>query len=206
VTGVSVNQWIRGFPLSPFESHCSDVIIGRDRLCAFLTTRFAIFTLSLRGRSGSHQCRRLDASQALAGHRRPARGWNRCHTTLNVQHIESLNDVVAQVTAIPVKETLPDQVFEKADEVELVDIAPRDLMERMREGRVYPPDQAMRALENVFKEGNLIALRELALRKTAERVERDTARPKTSGPNPERVTAFSTSRSRAGFRVGERGA
>jgi two-component system, OmpR family, sensor histidine kinase KdpD len=92
------------------------------------------------------------------------------YTTLNVQHLESLNDVVAQVTTVPVRETVPDQVFEKADEVELVDIAPDDLIERMREGRVYLPDQAFRALENFFKKGNLIALRELSLRKTAERV------------------------------------
>jgi two-component system sensor histidine kinase KdpD len=92
------------------------------------------------------------------------------YTTLNVQHLESLNDIVAQVTSIPVKETVPDQVFERADEIELVDIAPQDLMERMREGRVYLPDQALRALENFFKEGNLIALRELSLRKTADRV------------------------------------
>lgn len=92
------------------------------------------------------------------------------HTTLNVQHLESLNDVVAQVTTVPVRETVPDQVFERADEVELVDIAPDDLIERLREGRVYLPDQAYRALENFFKKGNLIALRELSLRKTAERV------------------------------------
>lgn len=92
------------------------------------------------------------------------------YTTLNVQHIESLNDVVAQVTTIPVRETVPDQVFEQADEIELVDIAPDDLLERMREGKVYLPQQAHRAIENFFRKGNLIALRELALRKTAERV------------------------------------
>jgi two-component system sensor histidine kinase KdpD len=92
------------------------------------------------------------------------------YTTLNVQHVESLGDVVAQVTSVPVRETVPDHVFEKADEVELVDIAPDDLIERMREGKVYVPDQARRAIENYFRKGNLIALRELSLRKTAERV------------------------------------
>jgi len=91
-------------------------------------------------------------------------------TTVNVQHLESLNDVVAQVTSIPVRETVPDQVFEQADEVELVDLAPDDLIERLREGKVYLPEQAYRAIENFFKKGNLIALRELSLRKTAERV------------------------------------
>lgn len=92
------------------------------------------------------------------------------YATLNVQHIESLNDVVAQVTGVAVRETVPDHVFEQADEVELVDIAPDDLVERLREGKVYVPQQAQRALENFFRKGNLIALRELALRKTAERV------------------------------------
>lgn len=92
------------------------------------------------------------------------------YTTLNVQHLESLNDVVAQVTTVPVRETVPDQVFERAEEVELVDIAPDDLIERMREGKVYVPDQAKRAIENFFRPGNLLALRELSLRKTAERV------------------------------------
>ncbi|MFO1022790.1 MAG: DUF4118 domain-containing protein [Planctomycetales bacterium] len=92
------------------------------------------------------------------------------YTTLNVQHLESLNDVVAQVTSIPVRETVPDNVFEQADEVELVDLSPDDLIERLREGKVYVPQQAMRAIENFFRKGNLIALRELSLRKTAERV------------------------------------
>ncbi|AMV19451.1 sensor histidine kinase [Planctomyces sp. SH-PL14] len=92
------------------------------------------------------------------------------YTTVNVQHLESLNDVVAQVTSIPVRETVPDHVFEQADEVELVDLAPDDLIERLREGKVYVPAQARRAIENFFRKGNLIALRELSLRKTADRV------------------------------------
>lgn len=92
------------------------------------------------------------------------------YTTLNVQHLESLNDVVAQVTSIPVRETVPDHVFEIADEVELVDLAPDDLIHRLREGKVYVSSEASRALENFFRKGNLFALRELALRKTAERV------------------------------------
>ncbi len=92
------------------------------------------------------------------------------YTTLNVQHLESLNDVVAQVTSVPVRETVPDHVFEQADEIELVDLAPDDLIERLREGKVYVSAQASRAIENFFRKGNLFALRELALRKTAERV------------------------------------
>jgi two-component system, OmpR family, sensor histidine kinase KdpD len=92
------------------------------------------------------------------------------YTTLNVQHLESLNDIVAQITGIVQRETVPDSVFENADEVELVDIAPDDLVERLREGKVYVPHQAARAIEHFFRKGNLIALRELALRKMADRV------------------------------------
>lgn len=93
------------------------------------------------------------------------------YTTVNIQHIESLNDVVAQITSISVRETIPDDVFTGADEVELVDIPPKDLIQRLKEGKVYMPQQAGRAIENFFREGNLIALRELALRKTADRVD-----------------------------------
>jgi two-component system sensor histidine kinase KdpD len=93
------------------------------------------------------------------------------YTTLNVQHLESLNDVVAQITGVVVRETVPDAVFERADEVELVDISAEVLLERLRDGKVYVPEQAARALERFFREGNLIALRELALRRTAEQVE-----------------------------------
>lgn len=92
------------------------------------------------------------------------------YTTINVQHLESLNDVVSQVTSIPIRETVPDRIFENADEVELVDISPDDLITRLREGKVYVSEQAARALESFFRKGNLIALRELALRKTADRV------------------------------------
>lgn len=92
------------------------------------------------------------------------------YTTLNVQHMESLNDVVAQVTGITVRETLPDDIFDRADEVELVDLSPDDLLERLREGKIYLPQQAVNALQGFFKKANLTALRELSLRKTAERV------------------------------------
>jgi two-component system sensor histidine kinase KdpD len=93
-------------------------------------------------------------------------------TTVNVQHLESLSDVVWQITGVRQLETLPDRVFDQADEVKLVDIPPDDLLQRLREGRVYVSQQAQRALENFFRKGNLIALRELALRKTADRVDR----------------------------------
>lgn len=93
------------------------------------------------------------------------------YTTLNVQHIESLNDVVAQITGVIVKETIPDRVIDKADEIEVVDLAPPELLQRLREGKVYVPDMATRAIEQFFNEGNLYALRELALRRAAERVD-----------------------------------
>ncbi|MEO8876235.1 MAG: sensor histidine kinase KdpD [Polyangiaceae bacterium] len=92
-------------------------------------------------------------------------------TTLNVQHLESINDVVAQITGVSVKETVPDSVFDEADEVKLVDLPTEDLLERLQSGKIYLLPQAERARENFFKEGNLIALRELALRRTAERVD-----------------------------------
>ena len=94
------------------------------------------------------------------------------YTTVNVQHLESLNDVVAKITGVVVREAVPDAVFEQADEVELVDLAPDDLIDRLREGKVYVPGQAARAIDHFFNKGNLIALRELALRKMAERVDR----------------------------------
>jgi two-component system sensor histidine kinase KdpD len=93
------------------------------------------------------------------------------YTTLNIQHIESLNDVVAQITGVRVRETVPDSMLDRADAIELVDITPDDLIQRLKEGKVYVPKQALRALEHFFSPANLTALRELALRRTAERVD-----------------------------------
>ncbi|WP_025602393.1 sensor histidine kinase [Burkholderia sp. WSM2230] len=93
------------------------------------------------------------------------------YTTVNVQHLESLNDVVGQITGIRVWETVPDRVFDRADEVTLVDLPAEELLDRMRDGKVYMPQQAERAVRNFFRKGNLIALRELALRRTADRVD-----------------------------------
>ncbi|MBW8844375.1 MAG: DUF4118 domain-containing protein [Burkholderiales bacterium] len=92
-------------------------------------------------------------------------------TTLNVQHLESLNDVVGGITGIRVWETLPDRVFDDADEVVVVDLPPDELLQRLKEGKVYLPQQAERAARNFFRKGNLLALRELALRRTADRVD-----------------------------------
>jgi two-component system sensor histidine kinase KdpD len=94
-------------------------------------------------------------------------------TTLNVQHLESLNDVVGGIVGIKVHETVPDQVFDDADEVIVVDISPDELLRRLKDGKVYMLEQAERASRNFFRRGNLLALRELALRRTADRVDED---------------------------------
>ncbi len=93
------------------------------------------------------------------------------YTTVNIQHIESLNDVVAGITRIRVRETVPDDVIDRADDIELVDLTPDDLLARLRDGKVYVPKTAARALGHYFSPANLTALRELALRRTAQRVD-----------------------------------
>ena len=93
------------------------------------------------------------------------------YTTLNVQHVESLNDVVARITKVRVRETVPDSILDRADDIELVDLTPEDLLQRLKDGKVYMPDAAERAQQNYFVPGNLAALRELALRRTAQRVD-----------------------------------
>jgi two-component system sensor histidine kinase KdpD len=120
------------------------------------------------------------AHSNVQGSRHPKR-WQDVHelldagidvyTTVNVQHLESLNDVVGQITGIRVWETVPDRVFDLADEVTLVDLPAEELLDRLREGKVYLPHQAQNAVRNFFRKGNLIALRELALRRTADRVD-----------------------------------
>ncbi len=92
-------------------------------------------------------------------------------TTLNVQHVETLNDAVARITGIRVRETVPDRILDTADEIELIDLSPEDLIARLRAGKVYVPEQAARAVQNFFAKGNLTALRELAMRAAADRVD-----------------------------------
>ena len=97
-------------------------------------------------------------------------------TTVNVQHLESYKDVVAQITGVVVRETIPDTVLQRADEMELVDISPDELIQRLKDGKVYVPDQAKHAIDRFFRKGNLMALRELSLRRTAELVDADMRR------------------------------
>jgi two-component system sensor histidine kinase KdpD len=114
---------------------------------------------------GSRHARRFqDVEELLAA------GIN-VYTTLNVQHIESLNDVVAQITGVSVRETVPDSIFDQADELEIADLTAEDLLQRLKEGKVYVPEQAARAIDRFFRKGNLIALRELTLRRAAQRVD-----------------------------------
>ena len=93
------------------------------------------------------------------------------YTTLNIQHLESLNDIVAQVTGVIVRETIPDRVIDEASEIEVIDLPPDELLVRLKEGKVYIPEQASRAIEKFFRKGNLTALREMSLRRAAERVD-----------------------------------
>jgi two-component system, OmpR family, sensor histidine kinase KdpD len=111
-----------------------------------------------------HPKRYLDVEELLAA------GID-VYSTLNVQHLESLNDVVAQITHVRIRETVPDSILDRADDVELVDLTPEDLLQRLKEGKVYFPDTAERAAQHYFVPGNLTALRELALRRTAQRVD-----------------------------------
>lgn len=138
------------------------------------------------------------------------------HSTLNIQHLESLNDIVAQVTGVRVKETVPDSVLDEATELRLIDLAPDALVERFREGRIYPAATARKALQSFFRVGNLTALRELALRAVADETEKNldlymaSHRIEGNWPTKERVlvcvtpTASGPILIRRGFRMAQR--
>ena len=93
------------------------------------------------------------------------------YTTVNIQHFESMNDVVRQITGVIVHETIPDRIMDEASEIEVIDLPPDELIQRLKEGKVYIPDKAARAMEKFFRKGNLTALREISLRRAAERVD-----------------------------------
>jgi two-component system sensor histidine kinase KdpD len=111
-------------------------------------------------------------------------------TTMNIQHLESLNDQVFHITGIRVRETIPDWVVERADEVVMVDLTPRALLNRLERGVVYSREKAERALQNFFRESTLVALRELALRQTAHEVEHRSAQEKGSGESVEWASKY----------------
>ena len=145
---------------------------GRDLeemdLDAVITRRPALVLVDELAHSNApgsrHPKRYLDVEEILAA------GID-VYTTLNIQHVESLNNVVAQITRIRVRETVPDSILNLTDDIEAIDISPEDLIRRLEEGKVYVPKQAERALRNFFSPGNLTALRELTLRRTAQRVD-----------------------------------
>ena len=116
------------------------------------------------GAGSRHPTRYLDVEELLAN------GID-VYTTLNIQHVESLNDVVAQITRIRVRETVPDSIIDCADDIEVIDLNPDDLIQRLNEGKVDLPGTAERAIRNYSQPGNLTALRDLALRRTAQRVD-----------------------------------
>src|SRR5450755_4271224 len=145
-----------------------DQILGEMDLDALIARRPQLALVDELARTNApgsrHPKRYLDVEELLS------HGID-VYTAINIQHIESLNDVVAQITHVRVRETVPDSVFDRADAIELIDLTPDDLIQRLKEGKVYVSKQAERALEHYFSPGNLTALRELALRRTAERVD-----------------------------------
>ncbi|HUX20665.1 MAG TPA: sensor histidine kinase KdpD, partial [Spirochaetia bacterium] len=147
-----------------------DILLSEFDLDAALSRRPAVLILDELAHTNApwcrHKARYQDAIELLdAG--------IEVFTTMNVQHLESLNDIVAGITGIVVQETVPDSLFDEAASIELVDLPPEELMERFRDGKVYVPQQAKRAMSAFFRRENLLALREIALRRTAERVNRD---------------------------------
>ncbi|HEX2842731.1 sensor histidine kinase KdpD [Hyphomicrobium sp.] len=160
---------LRGLEVTPRRStEYKGRVLEEMDLDAILTRRPQIVLVDELAHSNAHGSRHpkryLDVEEILNN------GID-VYTTVNIQHIESLNDVVAQITRVRVRETVPDFVFDRADAVELVDLTPDDLIQRLKDGKVYIPEQAERALEHFFSPANLTALRELALRRTAERVD-----------------------------------
>ena len=160
---------VEGFEIIPQRAiaHGGQTLQEMD-LDAILARRPALVLVDelahANARGSRHPKRYLDVEELIAA------GID-VMTTLNIQHVESLNDVVARITRVRVRETVPDAVLDAADDVEIVDLAPDDLIQRLNDGKVYVPDQARQALDKFFSRGNLTALRELALRRTADRVD-----------------------------------
>ncbi len=168
---VETEALTKGFDIVPKKrSLYKSRVVAEMDLDAILTRRPALVLvdeLAHTNAEGSrHPKRYQDVEELLAA------GID-VYTTINIQHIESLNDVIAQITRIHVRETVPDALLDEASEIELVDVTPEDLLQRLREGKVYVKATAERALKHFFAPGNLNALRELALRRTALRVDRD---------------------------------
>ena len=153
--------------LAPLEITRRDIITREFDLDAALRRKPAILLVDELAHTNAeglrHRKRWQDVEELLAA------GID-VYTTINIQHLESLNDIVASITQVQVRETVPDAVFDNADQVELVDIEPAELIQRLRQGKVYQPRQASLATQNFFTEGNLVALREIAMRRCADHI------------------------------------
>lgn len=155
-----IRQKILTYKGKPFEEVDIDAIINRKPQLVLIDE------LAHTNCPGSRHAKRYQDVQELLDN-----GIN-VYTTVNVQHLESRSETVTQITGIVIRETLPDEIFEKADEVELVDLTPDELLERLAEGKVYTPERSAEAIRNFFRKGNLTALREMSLRIVADRVDR----------------------------------
>ncbi|MDF2810135.1 MAG: kdpD2 [Microvirga sp.] len=166
---IETDALVAGFEIVPrrsidYKGHCLDEM-DLDAILRRRPKLVLVDELAHTNAPGSrHPKRYLDVEELLAA------GID-VFTTLNIQHVESLNDVVAQITRIRVRETVPDAIVDRADDIEVIDITPSDLVQRLQEGKVYVPKTANRAVAHYFSAGNLTALRELALRRTAQRVD-----------------------------------
>ena len=155
----------RQIRLGPMDRQTKDSVIGLGWILKRRPQLVLVDELAHTNAPGSrHPKRYLDVEELIAA------GID-VFTTLNIQHVDSLNDVIARITRIRVRETVPDSILDQADDIEVVDLAPEDLIQRLHEGKVYLPQQAERAVRHYFQPGNLTALRELALRQTAQRVD-----------------------------------
>lgn len=152
------------------EVHYMEVALQEMDIDAILSRKPQIVLVDELAHSNApgsrHEKRWQDVGEILAG------GID-VYTTVNIQHFESLNDVVAQITGIIVRETVPDRLLDMSFEIKLIDISPEDLLQRLHEGKIYIPDHAANAIEKFFRPGNLMALRELSLRSTASRVDEE---------------------------------
>lgn len=161
---------IKGFELIPRKNYeYKSTTVQEMDLDAILARKPQIVLvdeLAHTNAPGSRHTKRFQDVQEIIGN-----GIN-VYTTLNVQHLESRSDTVAQITGVTVRETLPDEIFESADEVELVDLTPEELLQRLSEGKVYIHERSREAIENFFRKGNITALREMALRIVADRVDK----------------------------------
>ncbi|MEG1559277.1 MAG: sensor histidine kinase KdpD [Clostridia bacterium] len=163
--------------LSPFKIQHKGITLKDFNLDAALLRKPQLILVDELAHTNAHGCRHVKRYQDVA--ELLAAGIN-VYTTVNVQHIESLCDIVASITGVTVRERIPDHVFDNASQVELVDIEPTDLINRLTEGKVYRQDQAQKALNNFFTVDNLTALREISLRRAADRVNRLSERAKLS--------------------------